>query len=93
MHRHSEGGEKWVDVETPMHNHGYVTLIDYMGNDDRIVEAARQSTTGDIKDPKADRALLRYMLDCSHRPHTSPFEMVETVQKQGSLTLIWSSPV
>jgi len=81
MHRHSESGERLLDIEYSVGEHGYVSLIDYMGNDDRIVEAARQSTTGDVKDPETDRALIRYMLDCSHRPHTSPFEMVETVWK------------
>lgn len=81
MHRHSVGGEMHLDVVYPMLDYGHVSLTDYMGNDTRIAEAARQSTTGDTKGDKADRGLIRYMLDCSHRPHTSPFEMVETTWK------------
>lgn len=78
MHRLSQGGEKWIDIEIPIHKHGYITLIDYMGNDDRIVEAARQSTTGDTKTPEKDRVLIRYMME---HGHSSPFEQVETVWK------------
>lgn len=53
-------------------NHGFVKLIDYMGSDADIAEAARVSY-GE-KSKSGDRALLRYMM--SHR-HTSPFEMAE----------------
>jgi len=81
MHRHNQAAEGWLDEKIPVFNHGYITLVDYMGNDARIAEAARQSTTGKTKGEKEDRTLIRYMLDCSHPPHTSPFEMVETVWK------------
>lgn len=50
--------------------HGYVTLIDYMGSDQSIVEDARMSYDG--KGRSADRGLIRYLM--RHR-HTSPFEM------------------
>lgn len=81
MHRLNDAAEKWIDKRMPVLDRGYIELVDYMGNDTRIAEAARQSTTGASKGEKEDRALIRYMLDCSHPPHTSPFEMVETVWK------------
>jgi len=43
--------------------------------DHAIVRAARESTSGDVKDDKADRGLIRYMME---NRHTTPFEMVET---------------
>ena len=50
-----------------------VTLIDHMGDDQAIVDAARISVTGATKKSET-RALIRYLM--RHR-HTSPFEMVE----------------
>jgi thymidylate synthase (FAD) len=54
----------------PVHKYGYVALLDKMGTDEDIVDAARISY--DRKGRTADRALIRYLL--RHR-HTSPFEM------------------
>lgn len=56
----------------PVHDHGYVALIDKMGDDEAVVDAARISY--DRRGRSEDRALIRYLL--RHR-HTSPFEMVE----------------
>ncbi len=51
---------------------GYVRLIDYMGGDYRVLEAARQSTGGKSgKDEVKDRALIRYLY---RNLHTSVFE-------------------
>jgi len=50
-----------------------VTLLDHMGNDQAIVDAARISVTG-VSKPSETRSLIRYLM--RHR-HTSPFEMVE----------------
>ncbi len=50
---------------------GSVTLIDHMGNDRRIVEAARVSFGGDAWDDERDAKLIRYLLE---NRHTSPFE-------------------
>ncbi len=51
---------------------GYVKLIDYLGSDQRILEAARQSTGGKSgEDENKDRALLRYLF---RNQHTSVFE-------------------
>jgi thymidylate synthase (FAD) len=58
-------------------DHGYVQLIDVMGDDQRIVDAARMSLSGGEGSSKAtsdNQALIRYLY--RHR-HTTPFEMVE----------------
>lgn len=53
---------------------GFVRLVDVMGNDSSIVQAARVSYGTGTKSVREDRALIRYLM--RHR-HTSPFEMVE----------------
>ena len=53
-------------------DHGYVKLLDVMGDDDCIVDAARISY--DRRGKTADRVLLRYLM---RNRHTSPFEMGE----------------
>lgn len=53
---------------------GFVRLIDVMGDDSSIVQAARVSYGKGTKTIREDRALIRYLM--RHR-HTSPFEMVE----------------
>ena len=54
-------------------DHGFVRLVDSMGDDDRIVQAARVSTGKGLKTPKEDRNLIRYMM---RNKHTTPFEKV-----------------
>lgn len=54
-------------------DHGQVELLDSMGNDDRIVAAARASFNQTSKGPEADAKLIRYLLT---NQHTSPFEHV-----------------
>ena len=51
----------------------HVTLLDHMGDDQAIVDAARISVTGASKKSET-RALIRYLM---RHKHTSPFEMVE----------------
>lgn len=53
---------------------GFVRLVDIMGDDSAIVQAARVSYGKGTKSVRMDRELIRYLL--RHR-HTSPFEMVE----------------
>ncbi|TKJ40604.1 thymidylate synthase (FAD) [candidate division LCP-89 bacterium B3_LCP] len=53
---------------------GFVRVIDYMGTDKSIVQAARVSYGEGTKQVLRDRELIRYLL--RHR-HTSPFEMCE----------------
>ncbi|MGI0067840.1 MAG: FAD-dependent thymidylate synthase, partial [Thermoplasmata archaeon] len=66
--------DRELGVPHPILTHGYVALIDYMGNDDAIVQAARVSYGKGTKTRRDDRGLIRYLL--RHR-HTTPFEMVE----------------
>jgi thymidylate synthase (FAD) len=70
---------KQVDIMSderyiPVHNHGFVGLIDTMGSDADIVSAARVSYGSGTKTINQDRGLIRYLL--RHR-HTSPIEMCE----------------
>ena len=53
---------------------GFVRVVDYMGNDQSIVQAARVSYGIGTKKVSEDRGLIRYLM--RHR-HTTPFEMAE----------------
>lgn len=53
---------------------GFVRLVDAMGGDDAIVQAARVSYGKGTRKVNQDRGLIRYLM--RHR-HTTPFEMVE----------------
>ncbi len=63
-----------IGVRRPVLDHGFVTLVDYMGNDDAIVQAARVSYGAGTKTLRDDKGLIRYLL---RHHHTTPFEMVE----------------
>ena len=63
-----------IGVKRPVLSHGFVALVDYMGNDAAVVQAARVSYGQGTKTVRDDRGLIRYLL--RHR-HTTPFEMVE----------------
>src|SRR5574341_660852 len=66
--------EAILGKEFPVLDHGFVRLVDYMGSDDAIVQAARVSYGAGTKKVSEDRGLIRYLM--RHR-HTTPFEMVE----------------
>jgi len=66
--------EREIGVKHPVLTHGFVVLVDYMGNDAAIVQAARVSYGKGTKALQDDRGLIRYLM--RHR-HTTPFEMVE----------------
>ncbi|HKN07409.1 MAG TPA: FAD-dependent thymidylate synthase [Thermoplasmata archaeon] len=66
--------EREIGVKHPVLTHGYVVLVDYMGDDAAIVQAARVSYGKGTKAVRDDRGLIRYLM--RHR-HTTPFEMVE----------------
>lgn len=53
---------------------GFVRVVDYMGSDESIVQAARVSYGRGTKRVHEDRGLIRYLI--RHR-HTTPFEMCE----------------
>lgn len=65
--------EAILDAEYPVLDHGFVRLLDYLGSDDRIVEAARVSFGSGTKSYRQDRGLIHYLL---RNDHTSPFEQV-----------------
>jgi len=58
----------------PVLDHGFVRVIDYMGDDAAIVQAARVSYGRGTKKVSEDRGLINYLM--RHR-HTTPFEMCE----------------
>ena len=58
----------------PVLDHGFVRVVDYMGDDAAIVQAARVSYGKGTKQTRGDSALIDYLL--RHR-HTTPFEMCE----------------
>jgi len=66
--------DRLIGVQHPVLSHGFVVLVDYMGNDAAIVQAARVSYGRGTKSVRDDRGLVRYLM--RHR-HTTPFEMVE----------------
>ncbi len=66
--------DELLDKEFKVLDHGFIRLIDYMGDDSAIVQAARVSYGAGTKKVSEDRGLIRYLM--RHR-HTSPFEMVE----------------
>jgi thymidylate synthase (FAD) len=66
--------DREIGVRHPVLTHGFVALVDYMGNDAAIVQAARVSYGQGTKTVRDDRGLIRYLM--RHR-HTTPFEMVE----------------
>lgn len=53
---------------------GFVKLVDFMGDDSSIVQAARVSYGKGTKKVNEDRGLIRYLMK---HAHTSPFEMCE----------------
>ena len=70
----SPGAEKWLYRPIKCLDYGFVYLIDYMGNDDAIVQAARVSYGKGTRKVSEDRGLIRYL---RRHSHTTPFEMVE----------------
>jgi thymidylate synthase (FAD) len=63
-----------IGKEIKVLDHGFVRLVDYMGSDAAIVQAARVSYGKGTKKLSEDRGLIRYLM--RHR-HTTPFEMCE----------------
>jgi len=60
--------------ECKLLNHGFISLVDTMGNDAAIVQAARVSYGEGTKTINEDKGLINYLM--KHK-HTSPFEMCE----------------
>jgi thymidylate synthase (FAD) len=68
-----EEAEALLDQEIRVLDKGFVRLVDYLGGDQRIVQAARVSYGSGTKSYRQDRALIHYLLK---NEHTSPFEQV-----------------
>lgn len=66
--------EDILGVAFPVLDDGFVRVVDYMGDDGSIVQAARVSYGRGTRKVSEDRGLIRYLL--RHR-HTTPFEMCE----------------
>lgn len=62
------------EIEIKCLDKGFVRLVDVMGDDTAIVQAARVSYGKGTKSMTEDRSLIRYLM---RHKHTSPFEMVE----------------
>ena len=73
MHEITPAAEEILDKEFPVHNYGFVRLVDYLGGDKRIVQSARVSYGEGTKNIREDRGLIRYLM---RHEHTSPFEQV-----------------
>ena len=73
-HVTNPAAEEILEKEYPCLNAGFVRLIDYMGGDESIVQAARVSYGKGTKTVNEDRGLIRYLM---RHLHTTPFEMVE----------------
>ncbi|MCH8974625.1 MAG: FAD-dependent thymidylate synthase, partial [Chloroflexi bacterium] len=58
----------------PVLDHGFVRVVDYMGDDAAIVQAARVSYGRGTKATRTDAGLINYLM---RNQHTSPFEMCE----------------
>ncbi|HOK00269.1 MAG TPA: FAD-dependent thymidylate synthase [Termitinemataceae bacterium] len=68
-----EAAEQILDKEFPVLDKGFVRLVDYLGSDERVVQAARVSYGAGTKTYREDAALIDYLL---RNEHTSPFEQV-----------------
>jgi thymidylate synthase (FAD) len=65
--------EEILDREFPVLDKGFIRLVDYLGSDERIVQAARVSYGEGTKSYREDSSLIDHLL---RNEHTSPFEQV-----------------
>ncbi len=70
----AEGMEKHLYLAHPVLDHGFIRVIDYMGDDAAIVQAARVSYGAGTKHVQNDEGLIRYLM---RHWHSTPFEMCE----------------
>ena len=66
--------EKILYEAIPILDHGFIRVIDYMGNDTSIVQAARVSYGKGTKKVNTDSGLIKYLM---RHWHSTPFEMCE----------------
>jgi thymidylate synthase (FAD) len=65
---------KWRDKAFPVLDKGFVRVVDVMGGDSAIVQAARISYGAGTKTKRDDEKLINYLMK---NRHTTPFEMAE----------------
>ena len=70
----SPAAEEILGLYFPVLDHGFVSLVDYMGTDECIERAARVSYGYGTRKQSQTRGLLRYL---RRHKHTTPSEMVE----------------
>ena len=70
----SPGMEAMLYTPHPVLDHGFVRVIDYMGDDAAICQAARVSYGRGTKSVSGDAGLIRYLM---RHAHSTPFEMCE----------------
>ena len=68
------GAEEILGLYFPVLDHGFVSLVDYMGTDDDVERAARVSYGHGTRTRSKTRGLIRYL---RRHKHTTPSEMVE----------------
>ena len=66
--------EKILYEAIPILDHGFIRVVDYMGNDTSIVQAARVSYGKGTKKVSTDAGLIKYLM---RHWHSTPFEMCE----------------
>lgn len=64
----------WSTESFKVLDDGFVRVVDFMGDDNSIVQAARISYGKGTKKVSEDRGLIRYLM---RHHHTTPFEMCE----------------
>ncbi|OUS20710.1 FAD-dependent thymidylate synthase [Rhodobacterales bacterium 59_46_T64] len=70
----SPGMEQHLYTAIPVLDHGFVRVVDYMGDDAAICQAARVSYGKGTKSVQNDEGLIRYLM---RHWHSTPFEMCE----------------
>lgn len=70
----SEGLDTILGEMLTVLDHGFIRVVDYMGNEDSIVQAARVSYGKGTKSFREDARLIEYLWN---NKHTTPFEMCE----------------
>jgi thymidylate synthase (FAD) len=66
--------EEKMFTAIPVLDHGFVRVVDYMGDDAAVVQAARVSYGRGTRKTSEDEGLIRYLM---RHHHSTPFEMCE----------------
>jgi thymidylate synthase (FAD) len=66
--------EEMLFTALPVLDHGFIRVVDYMGDDAAVVQAARVSYGRGTRKTSEDEALIRYLM---RHWHSTPFEMCE----------------